>query len=407
VACGSGESSTPSTDAAVEEAVSADSALATEPATTEADVPEPTAESTSPATTAPPETTTTSTTTTTIAPRVYDFSEVSAIVDAYVTEQGTNGAGLIVVDRDDGVVHEEYWGEFDEDRISLIASSGKVVTASVLMSLDDRGILDVDAPVADVVAWGASHPTITPAQLLSNSSGLVGLLQGLAPESYNCVNSPDQTLQECAEQVFTTPDDDADTIEPDTEFRYGGVQWTVAGAVAEVASGQTWAQLVDETIATPCSLDSLGYTDFQSEFDGDPANLAPTENPNPEGGAYIDAPDFAQVLLMQLRGGMCGDEQVLSPEAVDAMLANRIGDVFGGDTSGPATGPDKGGYGMGWWLDANNGRRYAFGAFGAVPMLDPDNGFGAYLVTEAGSQSGQALAAQLWDPVEAAVLAVR
>ena len=143
---------------AVEEAVSVDSAPATEPATTEADVPEPTAESTSPATTAPPQTTTTSTTTTTIAPRVYDFTEVSAIVDAYVTEQGTNGAGFIVVDHDDGVVHEEYWGEFDADRISLITSSGKVVTASVLMSLDDRGILDVDAPVADVIRVGRQSP---------------------------------------------------------------------------------------------------------------------------------------------------------------------------------------------------------------------------------------------------------
>jgi CubicO group peptidase (beta-lactamase class C family) len=214
-------------------------------------------------------------------------------------------------------------------------------------------------------------------------------------------------LQECAEQVFTRPDDDADTVEPDTEFRYGGVQWTVAGAVAEVASGRTWAQLVDETIATPCGLDSLGYTDFQSEFDGDPANLPPTENPNPEAGAYIDAPDYAQVLLMQLRGGMCGDEQVLSPEAVEAMLANRIGEVYGGDTSGPATGPDKGGYGMGWWLDANNGRRFAYGAFGAVPMLDPDNGFGVYFVTEAGMQNGQSLASQIFDPIEAAVLAAR
>jgi CubicO group peptidase (beta-lactamase class C family) len=61
---------------------------------------------------------------------------------------------LIVVDQEDGVVHEEYWGEFDADRTSLIASSGKMIAAGVLMSLDDQGILDVDAPVADVAMWG-------------------------------------------------------------------------------------------------------------------------------------------------------------------------------------------------------------------------------------------------------------
>ena len=37
----------------------------------------------------------------------YDFSAIGPIVDAFVAEQGLNGAGLIVVDREDGVVHEE------------------------------------------------------------------------------------------------------------------------------------------------------------------------------------------------------------------------------------------------------------------------------------------------------------
>ncbi|MGE5211116.1 MAG: hypothetical protein ACM3MM_07605, partial [Acidobacteriota bacterium] len=51
----------------------------------------------------------------------YDFSSVSPIVQEFVDGRGLNGAGLIVVDRDDGVVYEDYWGVFDADRISLIA----------------------------------------------------------------------------------------------------------------------------------------------------------------------------------------------------------------------------------------------------------------------------------------------
>jgi len=108
----------------------------------------------------------------TTAPRTYDFSAVSPIVQAYVDEHGLNGAGLIVVDRDDGVVHEDYWGEFSADRISLVASSSKTITAGVLLHLADEGLLDMDAPVADAVEWGAGNPTITPAQLVSSSSGL-------------------------------------------------------------------------------------------------------------------------------------------------------------------------------------------------------------------------------------------
>ena len=119
----------------------------------------------------------------------YDFSAIGPIVDAFVAEQGLNGAGLIVVDREDGVVHEEYWGEFDADRISLIASSSKMISATVLMRLDDDGLLDVDAPVADVVEWGAGNPTVTPAQLISNSSGLIGLQDGFRATSPICVSS--------------------------------------------------------------------------------------------------------------------------------------------------------------------------------------------------------------------------
>ncbi len=385
---------------------------ATEPAATDAPVTEPpTTEpvasdlpSTEPIETEPPaepEVTAAS------EPATYDFSAIGPIVDEYVAEQGLNGAGLVVVERDDGVVHEEYWGEFDADRISLIASSSKMISASVLMRLDDDGILDVDAPVADVVEWGAGNPTITPAQLISNSSGLLGLFDGFEYESYLCQYIADGTLQDCAEQIFTTPDDDAAVIPPDTEFRYGGAQWTIAGAVAEVASGQTWAQLVDELIAMPCGLESLEYNNrlglaYPVEFNSDPSTLSPTDNPNPEGGAYVTAPDYAQLMLMQLRGGMCGDEQVVSSEAIERMHADRIGEVYDGDAGSPAAG-----YGMGWWVDRDSGRISDEGAYGAVPWLDLDDGFGAYLVVESNSAIGQDLAALLYEPVEAAVLAAR
>jgi CubicO group peptidase (beta-lactamase class C family) len=339
----------------------------------------------------------------------YDFSAIGPIVDAFVAEQGLNGAGLIVVDQEDGVVHEEYWGEFGADRISLIASSSKMVSASVLMRLDDDGLLDVDAPVADVVEWGAGNPTVTPAQLISNSSGLIGLLDGFQYESYLCQFIPDGTLQDCAEQIFTTPDDDAAVIPPDTEFRYGGAQWTIAGAVAEAASGQTWAQLVDDLIATPCGLESLGYNilrgfEYPVGFNGDPSTLPPTDNPNPGGGAYVTAPDYAQLMLMQLRGGMCGDERVVSSEAIDRMHADRIAEVYGGDAGElrPTFG-----YGMGWWVNRESGRINDEGLYGTVPWLDVDDGFGAYLVVEATSAVGSSLADQLYEPVEAAVLAAR
>ena len=51
-----------------------------------------------------------------------------------------------------------------------------------------------------------------------------------------------------------------------------------------------------------------------------------------EGGAYLTTGDYAELLLMHLRGGMCGDEQVLSQDALDRMHADRIGPQYGGTT---------------------------------------------------------------------------
>jgi CubicO group peptidase (beta-lactamase class C family) len=341
-------------------------------------------------------------------PPSYDFSAVDPIIADFVEENDLNGAGFIVVQRDDGVIYESYWGVFDEDRISLIASSSKMITAGVLLRLDDEGLLDIDAPVADVVDWGTANPDITPAQLISNSSGLVGLLPNPVYAPYLCQYIPAGTLQSCGETIFTTAADDADIVSPDVEFRYGGAQWQVAGAVAEVASGKSWAELIDEIYVQPCGLDVLAYNNpfaqigsgglaYPTEFDSDPSTLAATENPNMEGGVYVTAGDYAALLLMHLRDGMCGDTRVLSSEALDRMHSDRILEAYDGSAS-PGSG-----YGMGWWIDRVNGRISDGGAYGSVPWLDLEDGYGAYLVVEADFVIGGRLAGLLYDVVEDAV----
>jgi CubicO group peptidase (beta-lactamase class C family) len=339
----------------------------------------------------------------------YDFSAVSPIVQDFVDERWLNGAGLIIVHRDDGVIYEDHWGEFSKDRVSLIASSSKMITAGVLLRLQDEGLLDIDAPVADAVEWGVGNPEVTPAQLMSNSSGLVGLVPNPAYGPYICQYLPFGTIQDCAASIFNNLDDENDVVAPDTEFRYGGAQWQVAGAVAEAVSGKSWAELIDEIYVQPCALESLAYNNnlaliasegfrYPASFNGDPTTLASTENPNMEAGAYITTGDYGKLLLMHLRGGACGDNQVLTQESLDLMHADRIGDVYGGDAYSAGRG-----YGMGWWVDRESGRISDEGAYGAVPWLDLADGYGAYLVIEADSATGNELAGLLYDVIDEAV----
>jgi CubicO group peptidase (beta-lactamase class C family) len=324
-----------------------------------------------------------------------DLSAVEPIVQAFVDERGLNGAGLVVVQRDEGIVYEGYWGEFDRDRRSFIASSSKMITAGVLGRLADDGLLDLDAPVAEQVGWDG-NPEVTPAQLVSNSSGLVGLFPDLRYAPYLCQFLPSASLASCGESIFETPDDDADVIPPDSDFRYGGGQWQVAGAVAEVASGRTWADLIEEIYVEPCGVETLG---FNNQFvlaqglaypDGvEPTSLEPSDNPNMEGGAFISPADYGRLLLMHLRDGMCDGGQVLSPAMIERVHADRTLAVYPNGSAAP-------GYAMGWWVDRSTGRLQDGGAYGSLPWLDVEAGWGAFLVIEADSTTGF----ELWQQIE-------
>lgn len=324
-----------------------------------------------------------------------DFSAADSMIDSYIRDEQLNGAGLVVVHRDHGVVHESYRGEITADRISLLASSTKMISASVLLHLADEGLLDMNAPISDIpgLGWGNVLRGATPAQLLSNSSGLPALsaLDTAPFFGYTfgnaCPLNSSRSLLECGRTIAQNTLDEWFQVDPDTEFRYGGPQWHVAGAIAEQVSGKSWAQLIDEIFVQPCGLGTLGYTTlfqlgyllsldplpYPGGFDGDLSNLVATNNPTIEAGGYTTPRDYARLLLMLLRDGRCGDTQVLSPAAIEMMTTDRIGPAYGGEAEGR-------GYGLGWVIDGDVALDP--GLFGAVPWLDLDDGYGAYFVVE-------------------------
>jgi CubicO group peptidase (beta-lactamase class C family) len=346
------------------------------------------------------------------SPRVYDFSAFEQEIQVFVDEEpAIEGLGAILVHRDDGVIYQKSFGPFTDDRIYLLASSSKMITAGVLMRLADDGVLDLDEPIVEATGeWGDNNPTITPAQLVSNSSGLLGLVQNPTYGPYLCQYIYTGTLQDCARLIFTTPADDDVVIPPDTAFRYGGGQWQVAGALAEIVSGKSWAELIHETYTEPCGLEALGYNNhflqlrggspfnYPIGFDGDPSRLQPTENPNMEGGAYATIGDYGKLLLMHLRGGRCDDRRVLSEAAVRRMHEDRIL-AYGG-----VTGNAFEGYGLGWWVDRDNPSLTVDpGAFGAFPWVDADRSYAGFFAVEATTAYGAELFLRTLPLVTAAI----
>ena len=327
----------------------------------------------------------------------FDFREAEAALDAIVDRgppfnNRLNGGGLVVVHPDYGIVHESYRGEITPDRVSLLASTSKVISAGVLMHLQDEGLLDIDRPISDYVPWGRHLPGVTTAQLLSNSSGLPGLAEGYLFNPCNLLAGV--KIEDCAELTAKNPLDDFLSGPPDRKYRYGGPQWQIAGAVAEAVSGKTWNQLVEEIYTDPCDLDVLGYSQpflgaaplylsglaglpYPGGFDGIVSRLPITDNPLIEGGGYTTPRDYAKLLLMFLDDGICGPTRVLSASAIDTMMEDRIGAVYGGTVSSTE------GYGLGWRVDQATGDVRDPGLFGAEAWIDQDDNFAGYFVIEA------------------------
>jgi CubicO group peptidase (beta-lactamase class C family) len=345
----------------------------------------------------------------------FDDALDKAISDYNATDAGAAlpilGASAVIVHKDRGSVHSKGFGKFAADRLYLIASSSKILSVGVLKRLEDQGKVDFAAPISDYLGedWGDHKTDVSLAQLFSNSSGLPSLGEILAlstnptPEllaQYNahlCQYMPAGTLSDCGKSIYQD-DMPANNRAPDETFRYGGSQWQLGGAVAEVVSGKTWAELIQETYVEPCGVPSIGYTNPYGQagvsplgypsFDADQAKLPVSDNPSIEGGGYATAPDYAKLLLMHLRGGKCDDNRVLSAEAVATMQKDRVA-AYGGtpSTGAAATGTSIfTGYGLGWWV--SDQMVADPGAYGAFPFLDVELDYGAIIMLEVSSTVG-------------------
>ncbi len=315
----------------------------------------------------------------------YDFSAVDARLQRFLDESARyDGISITLVDGVQGTVHEAAFGDHTTGIVVLLASASKMPSATLLMALDDDPQLDFDvtAPIGRYLPWEGVYGDRTAAQLLSNTSGIPGLsaladregdLGGLL--AHSCQFFPRGTLEECGRILYSV--ELPGTVPPDTAFDYGGSQWQLAGAVAEQVSNSSWRQAFDRYIAGPCGLEVFQYGNsvgVPATWTGHPDSLVGLDNPSIEAGAISSLRDYAALLLLHLRGGVCGDERVLTEESVAFMQADR-----GGKHGVP--------YGMGWWITpvAVGDDATLFwdpGAFGSVAWLDTARQIGGFVAID-------------------------
>jgi CubicO group peptidase (beta-lactamase class C family) len=272
------------------------------------------------------------------------------------------------------------------------ASVSKWLTAWAIMTLVQRGRVDLDAPVAGYLSrW--QLPTgdfdadqVTIRRLLSHTAGLTDDLgyQGFAP------GTATQSLEDSLTQaVDARPGADGRVrvgMEPGSDWRYSGGGYALLQLVIEEVTGLGFEPYMQEAVLTPLG---LSRSTFRLSAD-DTGNLATFYDANGEpgpphafsapsaAGLYTTAADMTRFLQAHLPGpaGEPPGRGVLAPQTLDLMHEPNA-TVMGTDI-----------WGLGLILYAPNGEGgYVVGhdggnypAINATVRLDPATGDGIVLL---------------------------
>jgi serine-type D-Ala-D-Ala carboxypeptidase/endopeptidase len=215
--------------------------------------------------------------------------------------------------KSNSALYEHNFGKFEEEKPVPIASSAKWLTAAVVLGVVEQGKLSLDSTTEQVLGWSGNKGNITLAQALSLTSGL--------PDLWNlksCV-SPKSTLQTCAESVF---EGSPLISEPGTKFRYGPTHLQIAAAMAEKASGKSWAELSEQVLFEPLQMPNTFFYSY-----GDETPTRAKTNPGVAGAAVSTTQDYLHFLSMLANDGLFRGKQVLQKKTIEKLFQNKTNSV--------------------------------------------------------------------------------
>jgi CubicO group peptidase (beta-lactamase class C family) len=255
--------------------------------------------------------------------------ELADRLDAYAETVLATGAAssmaVAVTDRERTLASRSYG--VAGGTMFQFGSIGKSFTAILALQLAERGLLDLQAPVTDVLPWFAVRGITTPItlhHLLTHTSGLIQGAEVATGSNYDVVALADTEVG----------------FAPGEHFWYSNVGYRVIGWVLERVSGQGYPQLVSDRILKP-----LGMAESQPWIVQEMRpRLAQATVPafddrpwRPEHGlvpaTWIDSAEAdgcicssAGDLVIYLRALMRRDPRLLSEQSWSAMFARHIED---------------------------------------------------------------------------------
>ncbi|MCI0749269.1 MAG: beta-lactamase family protein, partial [Nevskiales bacterium] len=260
--------------------------------------------------------------------------------------------------------YKKAFGADTTETAHLLASATKIASATAMMSLVDDQLIALDDPVRKYLPkFGTVRGAITVRQLMAQTHGL--------PFSHQCIPMPEQrdgngmTLEECVNIIAR---EDTVQFPPGSKQNYQpAVSYHLMGRIAEVATGQNWATLFEQRVTGPLEMKTFNY------------GTAKNKNPRVGGGGSCALQDYGNLLQMYLTRGVYKGRRVLSETSVAEMQKDQ--------SQGAPFTPlhNNYAYGLTWWIDGLDEKKRPVqfscaGAYGAVPWIHTQAGYGGFLL---------------------------
>ncbi len=208
--------------------------------------------------------------------------------------------GLAIYDAQGNKRFEKMYGSFAPDQRIAIASASKMVAGLTILRLVDQGFLTLDSTTGAVLGWTGPQGAITLRQLLSFTSGL--------PREAACTLLAGITLADCVDLISQmTP-----VAAPGTRFDYGSTHLHVAARMAEVVTGQSWANVFTTQLKGPLGLGS------EMTYYTAPRQGVGTSNPLIAGGLRATMNEYARVLQLEFNRGVYQGNALIGAPLFDA-----------------------------------------------------------------------------------------
>jgi CubicO group peptidase (beta-lactamase class C family) len=280
-------------------------------------------------------------------------AEIEAFLIDQVREAGYPGAAFAIV-RDGRVTRSGGIGRADDmgrpvgaNTPFVLGSVSKIITATAVMQLVERHLVELDAPVMRYldefrVADGRA-PAITVRQLLTHTSGLP-TSAGTLPLSQAVTSLRAQVAALSTASLHSDPGE---------AFAYSNANYLVLGRLVEQVTGDEFGEYVADALFQPLRMTDAhsdiagaradGLTDAHRFWFGIARSGEPLWRPDlaPAGWLIASANDLGRFVGANLNGGSLDGSRILSAAGMEQL---HTGTIEAG----------RGSFGMGW-IDARLG----------------------------------------------------